>query len=143
MKMLLSLVVPKASLGKSCYHGETMYKAGKTSRKYRFTLLVMKICFCLRLKCSAALSVFLGLEYEEERLKRSIYNSDFKQLLANGKGERGSMKGCKETNSFFWKGKIGNYHDFLSKEQIDKIVKYNYDTMKEFGYIDKDERLTV
>ncbi len=44
---------------------------------------------------------------------------------------------------FFCKGKIGNYHDFLYKVQIDKIVEYNYDTMKEFGYVDKDGRLTV
>ncbi len=85
---------------------------------------------------------FLGLEYEEERLKRAIYNSDFKQLQQM-ENENGFKERLQRNKQFFWKGKIGNYHDFLSKEQIDKIVEYNYNTMKEFGYIDKDRRLTV
>ncbi len=44
---------------------------------------------------------------------------------------------------FFWKGKVDNYREYLTEEQLEKIVEYNYGTMKEFGYIDKDGRLTV
>ena len=85
---------------------------------------------------------FIGLEYEEERLKRAIYNSDFKQLQQM-ENENGFKERMQRNKQFFWKGKIGNYRDFLSKEQIDKIVEYNYDTMKEFGYINKNGQLTV
>ena len=85
---------------------------------------------------------FLSLEYDEERLKRAINNSDFRTLqnMENEKGFQEKMQKCKQ---FFWKGKIGNYRDYLSEEQIKKIVEYNYDTMKEFGYIDNNGNLTV
>jgi hypothetical protein len=85
---------------------------------------------------------FLSLEYEEERLKRAINNSDFRTLqnMEKEKGFNEKMQKCKQ---FFWKGKIGNYRDYLSEEQIKKIVEYNYDTMKEFGYIDNNGNLTV
>jgi len=45
--------------------------------------------------------------------------------------------------SFFWKGKIGNYKDYLTAEQISWIVEYNYDTMREFEYINEEGILTV
>jgi hypothetical protein len=85
---------------------------------------------------------FLSLEYEEDRLKRAINNSDFRTLqnMEKEKGFNEKMQKCKQ---FFWKGKIGNYRDYLSEEQIKKIVEYNYDTMKEFGYIDNNGNLTV
>ncbi|MCI1784905.1 MAG: sulfotransferase domain-containing protein [Bacteroidales bacterium] len=85
---------------------------------------------------------FLGLEYDEERLKRAILNSDFRQLQKMEK-ENGFKERLQKSRQFFWKGKIGNYHDFLSDEQIKKIVDYNYDTMKEFGYIDAGGQLVV
>jgi len=85
---------------------------------------------------------FLGLEYEEERLERAICHSDFKQLQqmeqTNGFRER-----LQQTEQFFWKGKIGNYREYLSAEQIQRIVEYNFDTMKVFGYIDETGDLTV
>jgi len=84
----------------------------------------------------------LGLEYEEQRLKRAIANSDFK-LLQQMEVENGFGEKAQECKSFFWKGKIGNYKDYLTAEQINRIVEYSYDTMKEFGYIDKDGVLTV
>lgn len=85
---------------------------------------------------------FLGLEYEEERLKKAIYNSDFKQLQQMEK-ESGFKEKMQKSKQFFWKGKVGNYHDFLSEEQIQYIVEYNYNTLKEFGYIDNSGNLTV
>lgn len=85
---------------------------------------------------------FLDLEYNKERLQKAIIHSDFKLLqqmeLEKGFGEK--MQLCQ---SFFWKGKIGNYRDFLSQEQIDRITDYSYETMKEFGYIDINGNLTV
>lgn len=85
---------------------------------------------------------FLGLERNEERLRRAIINSDFKNLqqMEQEQGFREKMQLCEQ---FFWKGKIGNFREYLSEEQVQRIVEYNYDTMKEFGYIDTDGRLTV
>ncbi len=85
---------------------------------------------------------FLGMEYEEQRLKRAIVNSDFK-LLQQMEEENGFNEKVQQCKTFFWKGKIGNYKDYLTAEQINRIVEYNYDAMKEFGYIDKDGILTV
>ena len=85
---------------------------------------------------------FLELEYDEERLIRSIRHSDFKLLqqmeIKNGFNEK--MQLCE---SFFWKGEIGNYRNHLSEKEIQRIVNYNFDTMKTFGYIDSDNQLTI
>ena len=85
---------------------------------------------------------FLELEFDEERLVRAIHNSDFKNLqrMEQEKGFDERMQKCQQ---FFWKGEIGNYRNFLSEEQIQRIVRYNHDVMKEFGYIDQSEQLTV
>ena len=85
---------------------------------------------------------FLELGFEKERLEKAILNSDFKilQQMELGNGFRERLQNCKQ---FFWKGKIGNYRDYLSEEQINRIVDYNYDTMRQFGYIDEQGRLTV
>ena len=85
---------------------------------------------------------FLELEYDEKRLRRAIEYSDFEVLkemeMTNGFNER--LQNC---NSFFWKGKIGNYRDHLSDEEIKQIVECNYDMMKAFGYIDQENILLV
>jgi len=85
---------------------------------------------------------FLELGFEKERLEKAILNSDFKilQQMEHDNGFRERLQNCKQ---FFWKGKIGNYRDYLSEEQINRIVDYNYDTMRQFGYIDEEGRLTV
>ncbi len=77
---------------------------------------------------------FLGLEYCEERLERAIINSDFK-LLKQMEQEDGFKEKMQKCKSFFWKGKIGNYKEYLSGKQIRSIVEYNFDIMKEFGYV--------
>ena len=85
---------------------------------------------------------FLDLEYNKERLQKAIIHSDFK-LLQQMEREKGFEEKLQLCPSFFWKGKIGNYRDFLSQEQIDRITDYNYETMKEFGYVDINGNLTV
>lgn len=84
----------------------------------------------------------LDLDYEEGRLERAINNSSFKllQQMEQQKGFREKTQLCK---SFFWKGKTGNYRDYLSEDQIKRIVDYNYAMMEEFGYIDIHGDLTV
>jgi hypothetical protein len=85
---------------------------------------------------------FLQLEYNEERLNRAIINSDFK-LLQQMEHEQGFKEKMQKAKSFFWKGTIGNYRKYLSEDQINQIVGNSYETMKQLGYIDKNDTLTV
>jgi hypothetical protein len=85
---------------------------------------------------------FLDLEFDVQRLRRAITFSNFK-LLQEMEQKNGFKERPQKCQHFFWKGKIGNYRDYLSKDQINQIVEYNYDTMKEFGYIDESGALTV
>lgn len=85
---------------------------------------------------------FMGLEYDELRIKKAIVNSDFK-LLQQMEFEDGFNEKPQNCNSFFRKGQIGNYRENLSEIQIQRIVEYNYETMNEFGYIDSDGKLTI
>lgn len=85
---------------------------------------------------------FLELEYDEDRLKQAIINSDFK-LLQQMEQEKGFKEKMQKCESFFWKGKTGNYKEHMSESQIQELVAYHYDTMKEFGYIDAQDNLTI
>ncbi len=85
---------------------------------------------------------FLGLEYNEERLERAIINSDF-NVLKQMEQENGFKEKSQKCKSFFWKGKIGNYREYLSDKQIRSIVEYNFDTMKEFGYVDDKGEIKI
>ncbi len=91
-----------------------MYKAGKTSRKSLYIFARYEDMLLSPVKTFGGIVRFLGLEYEEERLKRAIYNSDFKQLQQM-ENENGFKERMQRNKQFFWKGKIGNYHDFLSQ----------------------------
>ncbi|MCE5175040.1 MAG: sulfotransferase domain-containing protein [Bacteroidales bacterium] len=85
---------------------------------------------------------FLQMEYDEERLARAIINSDFKllQKMENEKGFKERLQHCEQ---FFWKGAIGNYKNYLTQDQIDRIVNNCHDVMKQLGYIDSKGILTV
>ncbi len=85
---------------------------------------------------------FLGLEYNEERLYRAIVNSDFK-LLQQMEKEGGFKEKIQKCESFFWKGTIGNYENYLSEEQIQSIINANFEAMLELGYIDTNGKLTL
>ena len=85
---------------------------------------------------------FLGLEYNEERLYRAIINSDFK-LLQQMEKENGFREKMQKCESFFWKGTIGNYKNYLSEEQIQNIINANFEAMLELGYIDTNGKLTL
>lgn len=85
---------------------------------------------------------FLNIEYDEERLSRSIINSDFK-LLQQMEREKGFKEKIQKCESFFWKGTIGNYRNYLSEEQILQIVNNSYEAMLQLGYINENRELTV
>ena len=85
---------------------------------------------------------FLGLEYDEERLFRAIEHSDFK-LLQKMEEETGFQERLQQCKSFFWKGEIGNYRNYLSNNDIERIVDYCSGTMEKFGYLSADNQLEI
>ncbi len=85
---------------------------------------------------------FLKLEYNEERLSRSIINSDFK-LLKQMEKEQGFKERLQKCENFFWKGTIGNYKAYLTERQIEQIVSNSFEVMQLLGYIDSKGELTV
>ena len=85
---------------------------------------------------------FLNLEYDEERLSRSIINSDFK-LLRQMEKEQGFIERPRHCESFFWKGTIGNYRSYLSEDQIQLIVNNFREVMLKLNYIDNKGNLTI
>lgn len=94
------------------------------------------------IKTFGSIIQFLGLDYDLERIKRAIINSNFK-LLQQMELEKGFKEKMQKCESFFWKGTTGNYREHLNEEQIQELVAYHYDTMKEFGYIDTEGNLTI
>jgi len=84
----------------------------------------------------------LELDYDEERLSRAIGFSNF-DLLKKMEDQNGFPEKLQTVRNFFWKGKIGNYREILTTEQIQRIVDHNYVSMKQFGYIDEFGNLTV
>lgn len=85
---------------------------------------------------------FLELDYDEERLKKAIINSDFK-LLQKMEQTNGFKEKPQRSKGFFREGKTGNYREHLNEKQIQELAAYHYDTMKEFGYIDTEGNLTI
>lgn len=85
---------------------------------------------------------FLNLEYEKERLYSAIINSDFK-LLQQMEQENGFREKMQKCESFFWKGNIGNYENYLSEEQIQNIINASFNAMLELKYIDANGKLTL
>ena len=85
---------------------------------------------------------FMGLRYDEEQLERAVLHSDFKQLKQMEQVD-GFRERLQQSKHFFWKGKAGNYREYLSEEQQNSLVEYNYDVMKLLGYFDKNGKLTV
>jgi hypothetical protein len=77
---------------------------------------------------------FLGAEVDPAKLTRSIKQSSFKALKAMEKRD-GFTEKSRYSKSFFRRGKMDQWKVKLSKEQVDIIVKNNYQQMQRFGYI--------
>ena len=78
---------------------------------------------------------FAGLAQDPDRIAKAIRFSDFNEVRAqeqkSGFGEK-----LTQAKSFFRKGEIGSWREFLTPEQSDKIISRHAEMMHRFGYLD-------
>lgn len=77
---------------------------------------------------------YLGLTYNEEKLKLAFRNSEFKSLrkIEEEEGFNEKPMGMK---SFFRKGKSGDWHNHLDEKLVKQLVKDHGQIMERFDYL--------
>ena len=76
---------------------------------------------------------FLGLNPPSERLQRAISHSSFEQLQSQ-ENEKGFVERSQHSR-FFRSGRVGQWRDDLSEDQIKRLVSHHRDQMERFGYV--------
>ncbi len=87
-------------------------------------------------KAFAALSHFLGLPEEKERIRRAIRFSSFEEMKRQ-ESKAGFVEARPDGKAkFFRAGKAGTWRDELSEAQVAKVVAAHREIMTKFGYLD-------
>ncbi|WP_417452309.1 sulfotransferase domain-containing protein [Kiloniella sp.] len=76
----------------------------------------------------------LGITKDQERIKRAVEFSSFKQLQAL-EAERGFIERSHKSEKFFRSGKAGGWREVLTDKQRYRIEKDHKVQMKRFGYL--------
>jgi hypothetical protein len=84
----------------------------------------------------AALTRFLGMPEEPERLRRAIEFSSF-DTLKQGEAREGFLEAA-SGREFFRSGRTGGWREVLSEAQAQRIIAGNAQIMRKFGYLDED-----
>ena len=80
---------------------------------------------------------FLGLDDKIDRINKALEFSDFK-ILKKQEEQSGFGERPVKVKSFFREGKIADWKNHLSGDQIQKIINHNKEIMIKFGYLTKD-----
>lgn len=81
---------------------------------------------------------FLGLPWDEARLRRAIAHSSFEELQRQER-EHGFRERPEEMRTlFFRRGQVGSWREDLEPAQVARIVADHGDTMRRFGYLEED-----
>jgi Sulfotransferase domain len=90
---------------------------------------------CTPYKVFAALSRFLGLPEEKERIRRAIRFSSFKEMKKQEKAG-GFVEARPDGKAkFFRAGKAGAWRADLTESQIAKMIEAHREIMTKFGYL--------
>jgi hypothetical protein len=77
---------------------------------------------------------FCGVKVDSQRLKKAVDFSDFKQLKKQEEQD-GFKERSPKSPQFFNSGKVGNWKDKLTEQQIEQIISINGEMMKKLGYL--------
>ena len=90
------------------------------------------------LKAFGDLTRFLGLPQDEDRLKRAVRFSDFKELSRQEQSIRFVESRPDGKTKFFRQGESGGWRRVLSQAQIGRLVEAYRPVLQELGYIAAD-----
>ncbi len=94
-------------------------------------------------KAFSALSTFLGLPKEPERIKKAIRFSAFRELKSQ-EDKGGFLEARPDGKAkFFRAGKAGGWRQALSGPQAAQLIEAHRETLLEFRYLSKDKRPIV
>ena len=79
---------------------------------------------------------FLELPDDEAQVQVALDRCAFEKLQQQEK-EKGFCEKSPKHEAFFRKGKVGDWQETLSPEQIERIVADHHAVMKRFGYLDE------
>lgn len=76
----------------------------------------------------------VGLGHDRARVERAIRHAGFQSLAAMEK-EHGFVEASDKGRRFFRKGRINEWRETLSREQITRVVRTHREQMARFGYV--------
>ena len=80
---------------------------------------------------------FLKIDKNDEQIKTAIHKSDFK-ILSEQEKENGFKEKMIKSKSFFRKGKIGDWRNYLDDKMKNEIIDNHKDIMIKFEYLDSN-----
>lgn len=85
------------------------------------------------LETFAGVAKFLGLEPPPDRLQRAVTHSSFERLQAQ-EDETGFVERSQHSR-FFRSGRVGQWREALSEDQVRRVVSDHREQMERFGYV--------
>lgn len=82
---------------------------------------------------------FLGLPHEAQQINQAICNASF-DVLREKETETGFREKPSRVDRFFRKGKVGDWQEMLSPEEIEQTLRDHGPVMQKFGYLGQDGR---
>ena len=85
---------------------------------------------------------FLPLNVREEDVQEALNKSDL-SILQRQEKQKGFREKMIRTDSFFRKGKVGEWRDVLTGEQVEAVINEHKEVMKRFGYLDEKGKVLI
>ncbi len=83
---------------------------------------------------------FCGLDYSQEEIEKALATCYFDRLREHEK-EQPFLEKFPKTESFFRKGKAGNWQEELTADQVDQIISSHKSMMIKCGYLTREGRV--
>ncbi len=80
---------------------------------------------------------FAGINYDEQKVKKALKFSSFKELQRQEK-EKGFVERSSKSSVFFRKGKTGSWRKVMDEKQVERVINDHKEIMIKYGYLDKE-----